>query len=336
MTGRFHSSVVKISASFPACYFLYSFFPFSRSTPGAGSGIRSVPVPNALSTSAYSPSTIYAIWRDGEDSICIIMSEVGASAGQNTNGPDYFAYYTREVKRLLSEDDELLPFSTEVTGDKCREITRLSDYKRERLHSLLRNAVVILSPQVDQLVNPVANMRQLQSYIKNKKFTLQRTSAASHDDKNQAPDKKLEMSSSSSSNSSTAFIGSDNDDLQFLLNNDSSLVEGILKKHSDELLNTLGHMEEQLEELLDSVMSTCRAMTIFEKQQLCKLIQKLPSENLNRVAEIVQPGKKMEIKHQDEIFNNLEQEDNATLWRLYYYVEAVEKARQLSVIPSSD
>lgn len=123
--------------------------------------------------------------------------------------------------------------------------------------------------------------------------------------------------------------GEVNDDLKILLENDCSLVEERVKKYSDELSGTLGLMEQQLEELLDTVMCQCRPMTRREKQQLQKMIQKLPPKNLERAVEIIQRGKLPEI-HSDEIHVNLEKEDNATLWRLYYYVEAVEKARKLS------
>ncbi|KAI8533556.1 hypothetical protein RHMOL_Rhmol10G0020000 [Rhododendron molle] len=81
-----------------------------------------------------------------------------------------------------------------------------------------------------------------------------------------------------------------NEDLQFLLEN-STKVEESMKKHSDEQSETLGHMERQLEEILDRILSTCRLMTLSEKQQLQKLIQKLPPRNLDRVVEIIQRNK---------------------------------------------
>ncbi|KAA8530165.1 hypothetical protein F0562_004874 [Nyssa sinensis] len=125
--------------------------------------------------------------------------------------------------------------------------------------------------------------------------------------------------------------GEVDDDLQFLLENDGLKVEQTMKKYSDELSATLGHMEQKLEELLDTVMSNCRLMTLAEKQQLQKLIQKLPPRNLDRVVEIVQHSKPSRKYSCDEIHIDLEKEDNATLWRLYYYVEAVENARKLPV-----
>ncbi|XP_059645257.1 uncharacterized protein LOC132286864 isoform X2 [Cornus florida] len=119
------------------------------------------------------------------------------------------------------------------------------------------------------------------------------------------------------------------DDLQFLLENDVFKVEETMKKYSDELFTTLGHMDQKLEEILNMVTSSCRLMTLAEKQQLQKLIQKLPPRNLDRVAEIIQSSKPPGKNSCDEIHVDLENEDNVTLWRLYYYVEAVEKARKL-------
>jgi hypothetical protein len=89
-------------------------------------------------------------------------------------------------------------------------------------------------------------------------------------------------------------------------------------------------------------------MTLTEKQQLRKLIQNLPPKNLDRVVEIIQHGKLTEAQSRDEFVVDLEKEvnknvhilygfyleflmDNRTLWRLYYYIEAVEKARVLSL-----
>ena len=51
-------------------------------------------------------------------------------------------------------------------------------------------------------------------------------------------------------------------------------------------------------------------MTLTEKQQLRKLIQKLPPKNLDRVVEIIQNGKLAEPQSRDEIFVDLEKEVN--------------------------
>lgn len=52
----------------------------------------------------------------------------------------------------------------------------------------------------------------------------------------------------------------------------------------------------------------CRSMSRYEKQQLQKLIQKLPPKNLSRIAEIVQRSKAVEMRNADEVFVDLDQE----------------------------
>ncbi|KAI8020283.1 Transcription factor GTE4 [Camellia lanceoleosa] len=70
-------------------------------------------------------------------------------------------------------------------------------------------------------------------------------------------------------------------------------------------------------------------MTLSEKQQIQKPIQKLPPRNLDHVVEIIQHNKPSGKYSSDEIHVDLEKEDNVALWRLYYYVEAVENTRKL-------
>ncbi|XWS44093.1 hypothetical protein CRYUN_Cryun15aG0015100 [Craigia yunnanensis] len=90
--------------------------------------------------------------------------------------------------------------------------------------------------------------------------------------------------------------------------------------------NTLFHLTSISLTLLTSFYGP---MTRSEKRQLQKLIQKLPKENLVRVVEIIQHGRPAG-KPCEEIFVDLEKEENVTLWRLYYYVKAVEKAKMLA------
>ena len=63
-------------------------------------------------------------------------------------------------------------------------------------------------------------------------------------------------------------------------------------------------------------------MTRREKQQLQKMIQKLPPKNLERAVEIIQRGKPPEI-HSDEIHVNLEKEvsKNHQVMIAYIYIE---------------
>ncbi|XP_030953737.1 uncharacterized protein LOC115976546 isoform X5 [Quercus lobata] len=281
-------------------------------------------------------------------------------------GPDYFGYYTREVVELLSQDDDILPSASQtssLSGRKCGEVVGnntieyrnkfsgslltnsigagLSDFKKEGLKALLRQGISILSPEVDEMLDPVLAVCRLKSEVRRRKSPLSHTGATYDSDAGQVPHKKLKTTEAPKK--SAALEGSkefhlesnrgyeedhrEMDDLQFFLENDTLEVEDTVNKFSDELSAKLGYMEQQLGELLGAIMSTCRAMTLTEKQQLRKLIQKLPPKNLDRVVEIIQHGKLAEPQSRDEIFVDLEKENNITLWRLYYYIGAVEKAR---------
>ncbi|XP_047336521.1 uncharacterized protein LOC124940083 [Impatiens glandulifera] len=133
-------------------------------------------------------------------------------------------------------------------------------------------------------------------------------------------------------------LGEVDDDLMYLIEKYPAKVEDTVSFYSDELSETLGSMGKKLEGLLDMVLSCCRKVTITEKQELRNLIQNLPSRNLDHVVEIIEYRKQpTSRKYQidDEIDVDLEEQDDATLWRLYYYVQAVENAKKLSLQPTA-
>ncbi|KAK3012830.1 hypothetical protein RJ639_010422 [Escallonia herrerae] len=163
------------------------------------------------------------------------MSE--ASRGLNTSteqrkvGPDFFGYYAREVAELLSQDEDFLPFASQIpdlagiTHGVVREkdITKhiydgkegssssdcvslfsdaigaeLSEFKKERLKALLRQSVVVLTREVDESLEPVLNLRRLQAYVAAKKSSSSLVNATCEGDAVQPPLKKLKLPSSSS------------------------------------------------------------------------------------------------------------------------------------------
>ncbi|XP_019438696.1 PREDICTED: uncharacterized protein LOC109344383 isoform X1 [Lupinus angustifolius] len=251
-------------------------------------------------------------------------------------GPDYFGYYSSEVINLLSRDEDALPAAMQKSErpqsksgeEKMSSIKNnddlsislyndaigadLSDIKKERLRSLLRQSVTTLSSEVNEVVDPVFATHHLQSRLKSKRHSLNHTTNALDVDR-KIPCKKIKV-----------------DDFQSLLENDNVEVEETVKRYTEELSGKLVYMEQHLESLLDAVMSKCRPMTLVEKQQLQRLIQKLPAENLDRVVQIICRSRPVKEQSSDKIFVDLEKEDNATLWRLYYYIEAFEKAKILS------
>ncbi|EOY02588.1 Uncharacterized protein TCM_017018 isoform 3 [Theobroma cacao] len=250
------------------------------------------------------------------------------SVKQFKAGPDFFGFYAREIADLLSQNESTLSTSNAselsqgkygmVNGKEAMDCSHqdasslfensigagFSDFKKGKLKALLRQSVNDLSMEVDEMLDPVVAMSQLRYKLKSNNSLV----AASNDNVAKIASKKPKMSSSCSSASITA-------------NSCPIKPESCV-----ELL----HMEQKLEETLDTIMSKCRPMTLIEKQQLQKLIQKLPQENLVRVVDIIQRGRPAGKSRGEEIFVDLEQEKNVTLWRLYYHVEAVEKAKMLA------
>lgn len=281
--------------------------------------------------------------------------DLTASGENNIFGPDFFGLYKSEIDELLSQDDSLLPFprqASQLSGTlnevgrekgstKNRRQTiesnvntgsaslfsngigaQLSESKKERLNSLLRQSVFTLTQEIDEMENPVLSVCRIRSCLICKEELLH--SDASKADQQEHPRKKAKVIHACS-DLINKHVQLD-DDLRFILEHDSTRVEELVQSHTNEISETLDHMEKKLEELLNAVMTSCRAMTPPEKQQLRKLIQKLPAKNLDRVVEIIEL-KNPSVNYSCEELNvDLDALDNVTLWRLYFYVETVQAA----------
>ncbi|KAM3361453.1 hypothetical protein P3S68_016307 [Capsicum galapagoense] len=317
-----------------------------------------------------------------------------ASSECNREGPDYFVLFASEVAELISQDEDFLPISDQIFEKSgkvngaveqknssmnsyitnefkyiggCASLfsdcfgSHVSNFGKERLKLLLRQSIVALSGEVDEILDPVFSVCQLRSCLRykenlldqenhpKKKLKASLLSDSEREDLNISPSrgdtsndvKKLEskqlkespakknQNKLGSNAGATPEDGDVHNDLQFLLQTDSTKVESVMKKHCDELLATLGYMEKKLEELLDVVMSNCRLMTLPEKKHLRQLIQDLPPKNLDHVVQILCRGKEVEKHSCSEVHVDLENEDKATLWRLYFYIETVENAKRL-------
>ncbi|CAA2988837.1 uncharacterized protein LOC111389146 [Olea europaea var. sylvestris] len=318
-----------------------------------------------------------------------------ATAVENSNiGPDFFGFYTSEVAELLSQDDDFMPSSPQISGlagnllvlDREKGTSRssctkkennsisgsaslysngigslLPEIKKERLKSLLCQSVLTLGQEVNEMINPVLSICRIRSCLRYKNSLLSLDGSGCGVDQVEHPQKKLKVLPPSLDSESEhvhlavpgkeesndvmkectqgkkncipqMIVGANgtkiDDDLRYILESDSTKVEEVMKKYSDELSTMICHMEHKLEELLDIVMSSCRSMTLIEKQQLRKLIQSLPPGNLDRVAEIIRCHNSSKNSC-DVVHVDLDDEDIVTLWRLYYYVKAVENARTL-------
>ncbi|XXG49453.1 hypothetical protein AAC387_Pa02g3637 [Persea americana] len=288
---------------------------------------------------------------------------------QNELGPDYLGYYKHEIAELFFQNEDLLSPSTskgsessmktcakveveDVNNHSCnnREAKGysgsvsvfkdgigegLSDFKKEKLKASLKESVHALNHEVDEVVDQILVMHK----VRTQQGERNRSCCCSGGfDKKTSRHlcKKQKISSATVSNgisrdarSGLQSSGGVSKDFQALLETNGLQSEEALRRSSGDLLTKLEHMEQHLEEFLDAVMSRCRAMTHIEKQVLCKRIQRLPAKALDRVVEIIKHRKPSERHACDELHVDVEEEDNVTLWRLHYYVEAVEIANDL-------
>lgn len=286
-----------------------------------------------------------------------VMSEtsgrVRATWTDISMGLDLFGLCTSEVAELLAQDEDLVPFSHNrsnlvgninevrnekgITKNSCLSKEKnifnsstslyfngvgasLPEFRKERLKILLRQSVFTLSREIDEVINPIISLCRLRSCLRYKDSLLSSSNGLSQNiDESIHREKKHKALLSSLVN----------DDIRFLLENDSTKVEELMNTHSDEFFSMLQHMELKLEELLNAVMTTCRPMTPNEKQQLCKRIKELPPRNVDRVVEILGHSKTLRKDPCNEVHVDLDGEDQITLWRLYFYVAAIEKAKTL-------
>lgn len=278
--------------------------------------------------------------------------ELVPSDQPNIIGPDFFSFYAREVADLLHGEEILAFFPRDSKSESARKVVENgkggdqscakplfsdimadsnSEVKKELLKTLLRESLSTLTKEVDEILEPIVSLRHELSKLrcKKKKLTMD---LESKDKLMETPCKKTKEELSSSSHGMSfgdAVIKSDLA-MQVDEDEDREQLEQILVKHAKEYTLTLCHMEQKLEAILETTTSRCRTMTRVEKQELKSSIQKLPSKNLERVAEIISRKKLPDSPSSDEVFVDLENEDKTTLWRLYFYVKAVDNARKLA------
>ncbi|XP_047947690.1 uncharacterized protein LOC125193821 isoform X7 [Salvia hispanica] len=231
-----------------------------------------------------------------------------AAFGDNTkSGPDFFGLYKGEIDALLSQDDNLLPHLppvSQLSRDVKRVVREKGSMKKScqtEGNNTTTGSAPLFSNGIGALLSDFKRER-LQLLINQSASTLP-----------QEIDEDLESGQ----------IQLD-DDLRFILEQDSSKVKELMESYTTEISTT--HMETKLEEILNSVMTTCRVMTLAEKQELRTRIQKLPATSLDRVVEILEQDNPSQ-KYLGSILNvDLSVLGNVTLWRLYFYVATVEAA----------
>ncbi|KAJ4841395.1 hypothetical protein Tsubulata_033430 [Turnera subulata] len=242
--------------------------------------------------------------------------DVDTPNGMNTFGPDYFRYYVSQVKDVI--EDDFVPSTESRCGEGC-----LAGNKSARMEALLRQAVTALSPEVEERLQSVLHTCWLHSVVRKQR---EAEGAAVEGGAGPIQNKRLKTSAPLSP---TSILASPMPGLD----NNVALPEGGIpngvKKHCARCGKTNARKwrdEAEGKEQRKQIWCGHRPMKLHEKQQLQRRIQKLSPRNLNRVAEIVQRNKPADQCF-DEIFVDLEHQDEVTLQRLYYYVEAVEKGK---------
>ncbi|KAL2904547.1 Transcription factor GTE6 [Bienertia sinuspersici] len=279
---------------------------------------------------------------------------------QKRSRPDLVGFYKSEIVDVLTQNESFLPLSSSTKGgnrssnitENCEEMDSIScasslfsnsignvipNVNKELLKASLRQSVGALTREFEEVFDPVIRIRHVISYLNSKRKDNSSAKPPIFGNSTTLHAKKFKRSCLTSRRGPLVDQSRDaeketdvDEDLKLLLESEPILVEEIMTKHSNELHKTLDHLEQQLEELLYVVVSKCRLMTGSEKQHLRKLIEKLPAMNLDRIVEILHHGKSSDTVSLDTIFVDLEEQENTTLWRLYFYVKAVENARKLS------
>lgn len=276
-------------------------------------------------------------------------------AKQNELGPNYLGYYKHLFFELFSQNEDIaLPIlgsnSEPLVGDKGRKDKscsasgsffaggigkELPEFKKEKLKSMIHESAICFNQEADEIFGQILSAFQTES-DRSKKELLPGCASASDEDMNEPNCSRKRKASPSpilrSYLSYTDILNSQSvrqvyNDIQAVKGNDEICQEALEK--GNEISAKLCKMEQDLEEFLDVVVSKCRAMTRPEMRRLGRQIQKLPEKAFDRVVEMVQQKNLSARRLSDNIFINLEEQDNVTLWRLYYYVQTVNKANKL-------
>ncbi|XP_009129415.1 uncharacterized protein LOC103854235 [Brassica rapa] len=221
-----------------------------------------------------------------------------SSETQRVKPADSFGDYRSQVSQLLSQEEKISLRNQEATMSHSNTAigAGMSHLKREDLNVLLRQCVRDLTPEVNEMHLRACSM---------KRFSDKAT--------------KCDVPADSE------------DDVTNLLSN-PDIVKKLTSRYSNVLLHELDDMQQQLENILDDVVATCRPMSRGEKLDLRKAIMELPGGNRDRIAGIVEEHCRTSGKEfSDEVIANLDQsEDNTMLWRLHFYVGAVKNAQKLA------
>lgn len=292
----------------------------------------------------------------------------GSSSIKNELGPDYHGYYKHHFLELFPQNGGHVspPFASDLepllgyrTGQAETVITpkngetdksyhppvsffarvigeELSEYKKERLKAILHQTVVCLNQEADEIFGHILATLQISSDLQakeqlpcNSTFFIKETSELLGSKKRKSsssPDKCDSFSNALNFNSQV--VKKIYAEMKAIQGDGKVSLEAV-QKFSHKIDEKLCQLEQNVEEYLDMVVSKCRPMTLAEKRQLSRKIQKLPGKALDHVVEILQCNNSSRSSLADTISVNLEELDDVILWRLYYFVQSVVKANEL-------
>ncbi|KAJ4757589.1 bromodomain testis-specific protein [Rhynchospora pubera] len=245
----------------------------------------------------------------------------------NKDGPDFIGYYRHLFRMQISEIEERSPSSQPVQLF-CKSLGGgLSYYAKSKLMSVLHEAADALNKEADELLGKIIAKLEAESNLGQSCFSG-KFNEGSTPEPFIGRKRKMPIGSNFSQ-SDNDFCNSELDE-QVHTGLQSADANGVheesTEKYSADLLHKLCKMEEGVEEFLNEVVLNCRTMTSAEKQLLGSRIQNLPEKAYDRLIEIFQMRNPFSRQNSDCVFINLDKQDTATLWRLYYYVETVRKA----------
>ncbi|MQL85053.1 hypothetical protein Taro_017569 [Colocasia esculenta] len=259
---------------------------------------------------------------------------------QNDRGPDYFGYYKHSALNLFYQNEDI-PFSgTEIHnfsgsgsffGDPIVE--GLSNIKKEKLRMLLKQSVVCLDQEIDKIHSRISAMFQIDEALMGNELGTSDEDLEEPESSRSQRSALLGKLSKLADTSQSESFKKVYEDFQVLLHVAGLEAQDAIDKCFADALAELDLMEQNLEEYLNILASKCRTcrannrqMTAAEKEVLGQWIHVLPGKALDRIVEIIHCRDSTKKPLPDKIHVDLEKEDNAVLWRLYFYVKTVARA----------
>lgn len=231
----------------------------------------------------------------------------------NEADPNFIGYVKHLTSQLLMDSDMLqLPYP---------------EFKKEKLKTIIDDSVDFLMRETDRITDQISKLHMELDPSDISQLIRQPHKTDEHINNRKRKGKVSSVLSANNPNKS--YVGKVHNDTKALrekaetglnLHEYSAVLQAKAK---------LDKMEQDLEDFQNIIFSKCRPMNKAEKEQLGRLIKKLPEKALDHVVQIIHDGNLSE-GNPSKVFVDLEKQDDVTLWRLQYYVYSVLKINKLS------